>query len=167
MSHSRFLHSLLTLGKGTRKSDRSRITSTNHQIQPRNGTMEPLARTQGDGTLVFSPEFIKELKEGHGPTYVQPKNDTDRRKNVCLSQTLPPLALGSTETDRPHAVAPSPTRRFAPTPDEVAPGLTLLAGAASRGRFGESGTEVSMLPGPEAEGAARASAAACSMLNQK
>jgi hypothetical protein len=41
--------------------------------------MEPLARIQGDGTLVFSLEFTKELKEAHGLTYVQPTNDTNKR----------------------------------------------------------------------------------------
>jgi hypothetical protein len=41
--------------------------------------MEPLARIQGDGTLVFSPEFTIELEEAHGLTYVQPTNDTKKR----------------------------------------------------------------------------------------
>jgi hypothetical protein len=41
--------------------------------------MEPLARIQGDGTLVFSPEFTKELEEANGLTYVQPTNDTNKR----------------------------------------------------------------------------------------
>jgi hypothetical protein len=49
-------------------------TKYNHEI-------EPLARIQGDGTVVFSPEFTKELEEAHGLTYVQvqPTNDTNKR----------------------------------------------------------------------------------------
>jgi len=45
--------------------------------------------------------------------------------------------------------------------------LTLLSDDGSRGRFGDGGVSVAMSVGPEAEGAARASAGVCSMLNQK
>eukprot|EP00962_Isochrysis_galbana_P022563 scaffold6748_cov122-Isochrysis_galbana.AAC.4 len=50
---------------------------------------------------------------------------------------------------------------------EVALWLTLLSDDGSRGRFGDGGVSVTMSVGPEAEGAARASAGDCSMLNQK
>eukprot|EP00962_Isochrysis_galbana_P046749 scaffold18898_cov116-Isochrysis_galbana.AAC.2 len=45
--------------------------------------------------------------------------------------------------------------------------LTILPCAGSRGRFGDDWIPISMSVGPEAEGAARASAGVCSMLNQK
>jgi hypothetical protein len=45
--------------------------------------------------------------------------------------------------------------------------LTILPDALSRGRFGDSDSVVSMLAGPAAMGAARASAGACSMRTQK
>jgi hypothetical protein len=45
--------------------------------------MEPPARIRADGTLVFSPEFTKELEEeeANGLTYLylQPTNDTNKR----------------------------------------------------------------------------------------
>eukprot|EP00962_Isochrysis_galbana_P033990 scaffold11440_cov136-Isochrysis_galbana.AAC.1 len=49
----------------------------------------------------------------------------------------------------------------------VALGLTLLSCVGSRGRFGDEAIPMSMSFGAEAEGAARASAGVCSMLNQK
>eukprot|EP00962_Isochrysis_galbana_P036203 scaffold12470_cov119-Isochrysis_galbana.AAC.15 len=49
----------------------------------------------------------------------------------------------------------------------VALWLTLLSDDGSRGRFGDGGVSVAMSVGAEAEGAARASAGVCSMLNQK
>eukprot|EP00962_Isochrysis_galbana_P011351 scaffold3183_cov120-Isochrysis_galbana.AAC.13 len=49
----------------------------------------------------------------------------------------------------------------------VALWLTLLSDDGSRGRFGDGGVSVAMSVGPEAEGAARASAGVCSILNQK
>eukprot|EP00962_Isochrysis_galbana_P029872 scaffold9626_cov114-Isochrysis_galbana.AAC.3 len=49
----------------------------------------------------------------------------------------------------------------------VALWLTLLSDDGSRGRFGDGGVSVAMSVGPEAEGAARASAGVCSMLIQK
>eukprot|EP00962_Isochrysis_galbana_P009516 scaffold2651_cov118-Isochrysis_galbana.AAC.5 len=45
--------------------------------------------------------------------------------------------------------------------------LTILPCAGSRGRFGDDWIPMSMSVGTEAEGAARASAGVCSMLNQK
>jgi len=50
---------------------------------------------------------------------------------------------------------------------EVALWLTMLPCAGSRGRFGDEWISMTMSFGAEAEGAARASAGDCSMLNQK
>jgi len=49
----------------------------------------------------------------------------------------------------------------------VALWLTLLSCAGSRGRFGDEAIPMSTSFGTEAEGAARASAGVCSMLNRK
>eukprot|EP00962_Isochrysis_galbana_P040227 scaffold14553_cov120-Isochrysis_galbana.AAC.4 len=49
----------------------------------------------------------------------------------------------------------------------VALRLTMLPCACSRGRFGDAWMSMTVSFGAEAEGAARASAGNCSMLNQK
>eukprot|EP00962_Isochrysis_galbana_P013634 scaffold3867_cov160-Isochrysis_galbana.AAC.3 len=75
-----------------------------------------------------------------------------------------------------HALAGATMGRFPVVPDwrsghtgskVVALWLTLLSDDGSRGRLGDGGVSVAMSVGAEAEGAARASAGVCSMLNAK
>jgi hypothetical protein len=54
-----------------------RVGETYWRLEPStyNHEMEPLARIQvGNSTLVFSPEFTKELEEAHGLTNIRPTN---------------------------------------------------------------------------------------------
>jgi hypothetical protein len=69
---------LVQLAKYRKAHARATARGSHESTTKYNHVTEPLAKIQGDGTLVFSPEFTKELKETHGLTYVQPTNATNR-----------------------------------------------------------------------------------------
>eukprot|EP00962_Isochrysis_galbana_P014598 scaffold4184_cov120-Isochrysis_galbana.AAC.13 len=70
---------LVQLAKYRNARARASARGTHEPTAKYNNEMQPLAYIKSDGTLQFSPEFTKELKEANGLSYIQQSSGTTNR----------------------------------------------------------------------------------------